>query len=251
MKTKKPGMSQIVGLLLMFTSEEDTFWALDRLMSNDKYAMHGFFVPTFPKLHRFAKHHDLVLKKFLNKIYKHFKKMDIDSTLYTLKWFFQCFLDRVPFSLTLRLWDCYMIDGERILTCMSYTLLKLHKKSILKRSMDNLIPFLQIDLEKDFGYHDDEAITELQKSIELLHKYKMDVPIEAASELEKPSKPFGLISQTAETISIVNDDRSVIESEANFKPFHSDREDNVSTANTSRTSSAINVNEYTEDMIDE
>ena len=30
------------------------------------------------------------------------KKYDIDSTLYTLKWFFQCFLDRVPFSLTLR-----------------------------------------------------------------------------------------------------------------------------------------------------
>lgn len=244
-------MSQIAALLLMFTSEEDTFWALDRLMSDERYAMHGFFVPNFPKLHRFAKHHDLVLKKFLNKVYKHFKKLEIDSTLYTLKWFFQCFLDRVPFSLTLRLWDCFMIDGERILTCMSYTLLKLHKKMILKKNMDSLLPFLQADLEKDFGYHDDDAITELQKSIDLLHKYKMDVPLEAPSEMERPSKPFGLISQAAETVSIINDDRSILESEVNCKPFNSDREDDVSTANTSRTGSEIDVNEYREDKIDE
>lgn len=122
------GMSQIAALLLMYISEEeDVFWALDRLMTADKYAMHGFFIPGFPKLIRFARHHDKVLKKNLPRVFKHFKKYDIDSTLYTLKWFFQCFLDRVPFSLTLRLWDCFMLEGEVILTCMSYTLLKLHK----------------------------------------------------------------------------------------------------------------------------
>lgn len=121
-------MSQIAALLLMYISdEEDAFWAMDRLMSSDKYAMHGFFIPGFPKLVRFARHHDRVLKKYLPRVFKHFKKYDIDSTLYTLKWFFQCFLDRVPFSLTLRLWDCFMLEGEVILTCMSYTLLKLHK----------------------------------------------------------------------------------------------------------------------------
>lgn len=122
------GMSQLTGLLMMYLhDEEDVFWALDRLMSHDRYAMHGFFIPGFPKLTRFSRHHDQVLKRFLPRVFKHFKKFDIDSTLYTLKWFFQCFLDRVPFSLTLRLWDCFMLDGEVILTGMSYTLLKLHK----------------------------------------------------------------------------------------------------------------------------
>ena len=128
------GMSQIAALLLMYLhDEEDVFWGLDRLMTDDRYAMHGFFIPGFPKLTRFAKHHDLVLKKYLPKVFKHFKKFDIDSTLYTLKWFFQCFLDRVPFSLTLRLWDVFMLEGEVVLTCMSYTLLKLHKSKLSKR----------------------------------------------------------------------------------------------------------------------
>ncbi|RWS31228.1 USP6 N-terminal-like protein [Leptotrombidium deliense] len=175
------GMSQIAALLLMYTSEEDAFWGLDRLMSSDKYAMHGFFIPGFPKLVRFARHHDLVLKRYMPKVYKHFKKFDIDSTLYTLKWFFQCFLDRVPFSLTLRLWDVFILEGEVVLTCMSYTLLKLHKsnslimsiicdnefiiETVLRKGMEDLIEFLQVELEKDFGYHDDQAITALQQSI--------------------------------------------------------------------------------------
>lgn len=133
-------MSQLAGLLMMYLhDEEDVFWAMDRLMSDDRYAMHGFFIPGFPKLRRFSSHHDQVLKRFLPRVFKHFKKFDIDSTLYTLKWFFQCFLDRVPFSLTLRLWDCFMLDGEVILTGMSYTLLKLHKR---RRLLPLLSPLL-------------------------------------------------------------------------------------------------------------
>ena len=35
------GMSDIVGLLLMFLGEEDAFWALAQLMSLETHAMHG------------------------------------------------------------------------------------------------------------------------------------------------------------------------------------------------------------------
>jgi hypothetical protein len=55
----------------------------------------GFFIHGFPKLIRFQVHHDKVLKKFLPKLKKHFDKQGVDSGIYTLKWFFQCFLDRV------------------------------------------------------------------------------------------------------------------------------------------------------------
>lgn len=87
-------MSQVAALLLMYIhDEEDAFWALDRLMTDDKYAMHGtwnspelfahyatcalcctgFFVDGFPKFKRFSAHHDKVLKRYLPKVYKHFQ----------------------------------------------------------------------------------------------------------------------------------------------------------------------------------
>ena len=40
---------------------------------------------------------------------------------------FQCFLDRVPFPLTLRLWDIYMLEGDKILIAMSFNLMKMHR----------------------------------------------------------------------------------------------------------------------------
>ncbi len=48
-----------------------------------------------PRLLRFQAHHERVLKKFLPKVKKHLDKNGIDTGIYTLKWFFQCFLDRV------------------------------------------------------------------------------------------------------------------------------------------------------------
>lgn len=185
------GMSQIAALLLMYMNEEDSFWSLSTLMSSDKHAMHGFFIPGFPKLRRFSAHHDAMIKKLLPKVYRHFKNFGIDSTLYTLKWFFQCFLDKVPFTLTLRLWDNFVFYGEIILTSMSYTLLRLHKKAILKKNLEELINFLQVDLEQDFGYEDDEVIEALFKSIKELKRQKLDRPADEPSIEELPTKPFG------------------------------------------------------------
>ncbi|GIX85052.1 USP6 N-terminal-like protein [Caerostris extrusa] len=170
------GMSQIAALLLMYMNEEESFWALSRLMSDEKHAMHGFFIPGFPKLQRFQEHHDKILTRLLPKLKKHLDKYEIHTSLYTLKWFFQCFLDRVPFTLTLRLWDIYMFEGETVLTAMSYTLLKLHRKTLLKMNMEDLVEFLQVKLEQDFGYHDDAAIDALQASMEDLHKHKLENP---------------------------------------------------------------------------
>lgn len=38
--------------------------------------------------------------------------------------------------------------------------------TLLRKSMEETIEFLQIELEKDFGYHDDSAIQALQQSIQ-------------------------------------------------------------------------------------
>ncbi|XP_078091984.1 USP6 N-terminal-like protein isoform X2 [Mustelus asterias] len=170
------GMSQITALLLMYLNEEDAFWALVRLLSDSKHSMHGFFVPGFPKLLRFQEHHDRILKKFMPKLKQHLDSQDVFTTLYTMKWFFQCFLDRTPFTLTLRLWDIYMLEGDRILTAMSYTLLKLHKKHLMKLSMEDLIEFLQESLAKNFFFDDDFVVEQLQTSMSELKRNKLDLP---------------------------------------------------------------------------
>uniref|UniRef100_A0A286Y0D7 USP6 N-terminal-like protein n=1 Tax=Cavia porcellus TaxID=10141 RepID=A0A286Y0D7_CAVPO len=184
------GMSQITALLLMYMNEEDAFWALVKLFSGPKHAMHGFFVQGFPKLLRFQEHHEKILNKFLSKLKQHLDSQEIYTSFYTMKWFFQCFLDRTPFTLNLRIWDIYIFEGERVLTAMSYTILKLHKKHLMKLSMEELVEFLQETLAKDFFFEDDFVIEQLQISMAELKRAKLDLP-EPGKEDEYPKKPLG------------------------------------------------------------
>nr|CAB3267569.1 USP6 N-terminal-like protein [Phallusia mammillata] len=184
------GMSQIAALLLMYMSEEEAFWALHSLLYGKKHLMHGFFIPGFPKLMRFQDHHDKILKKMMPRLKKHLDKNEIFASLYTMKWFFQCFLDRSPFPLTLRLWDIYVLEGEKLLTAMSYTTLKIHKAVIKKMDMEGIVQFLQEQLAIDFGADDDAVVEQLKANMNELRKSGMDLPPPPGQD-EMPKLPFG------------------------------------------------------------
>ncbi|NXK93035.1 US6NL protein, partial [Formicarius rufipectus] len=180
------GMSQITALLLMYMNEEDAFWALVKLLSGPKHAMHGM------EFHVFHVRHYLDFVSVFKLVHSLQDSQDMPPSLYTTKWFFQCFLDRTPFTLSLRIWDIYILEGERILTAMSYTILKLHRKHLMKLQMEELVKFLQETLAKDFFYEDDFVIEQLQNSIGELKRAKLDLPV-AGKEDELPKKPLGQI----------------------------------------------------------
>lgn len=91
-------MSGVAGVLLMYMNEEEAFWALSTLLSHQKFAMHGLYIEGFPKLTRFLAHHDKIITKFLPKLKRHFDQYNLDSILYSLKWFFVIFIERVSES---------------------------------------------------------------------------------------------------------------------------------------------------------
>ncbi len=55
--------------------------------------------------------------------------------IYTTKWWFGCFLDRVPFPLALRIWDVFMLDGDVILLAMAHNIFKMHRSESLTFSV--------------------------------------------------------------------------------------------------------------------
>lgn len=160
------GMSGVAGVLLMYMNEEEAFWALCTILSDKRYAMHGLYIEGFPKLTRFLAHHDKIITKFLPKLKQHFDQYNLDSILYSLKWFFVIFIERVsstdcdsvvrnfisfrfvlqiPFTLCLRVWDIYLLDGERVVTAMAYTILRLHRNKLLKlKDMDLIVQYIQV-----------------------------------------------------------------------------------------------------------
>jgi len=88
------GMNQIVAFLLFYLTEEEAFWAFCQLMTGSRWMMHGFFSPGFPKLFRFQAQFEKIMKKMLPKIYKHFLTCQVQSDLYTIRWFMLCYLGK-------------------------------------------------------------------------------------------------------------------------------------------------------------
>lgn len=84
-----------------------------------------------------------------------------------------------------------MIEGERVVTAMAFTILRIHRKKLMAmKDMDEITQFLQIQLHKDFGYDDDFVIKVLEQSMADLKKYKMDLP-PPPQQCELPKYEFG------------------------------------------------------------
>ncbi|KAG6797712.1 USP6 N-terminal-like protein isoform X1 [Apis mellifera caucasica] len=189
------GMSVLAGLLLLYMDEEDAFWGLSVLLADKKYTMHGFYVDGFPKLNRFIEHHDKIMNKFLPKLKRKLDKCGCDSILYALKWFFVVFQERTPVSLGLRIWDIFLLDGDRILPAMAYTVMKMHKRFLMPmESLDEFCNYLQIKLEKDFCFDDDTVISIMERSMEELKRAKLDYPGPPLLH-ELPRYPFGTFKE--------------------------------------------------------
>ncbi|EDV26602.1 uncharacterized protein TRIADDRAFT_13231, partial [Trichoplax adhaerens] len=168
------GMSGIAALLLMYFNEEDAFWALSCLLSDRMHGMHGLFKPGFPKLLRLQEHHEKICKKLLTKLHKHLKKIEVDARIYSMKWFLQCFLDRLPFSLTLRVWDAFIFDGDRVPIAMAFLVIKLYKKQLSKMSFDEAMSHLQT--MENHNFNDDEIMEMLQATMLELRRNGLDHP---------------------------------------------------------------------------
>uniref|UniRef100_A0A0V0J701 Rab-GAP TBC domain-containing protein n=1 Tax=Schistocephalus solidus TaxID=70667 RepID=A0A0V0J701_SCHSO len=185
------GMSDMAGMLLIYIADdEEAFWALAQLLNGPKHKMHSLFVRDFPGLTRFFKHHEKVLQVLLPAVYKHFQEQDVETCTYALKWYMQCFLGRLPISLTLRVWDIFLLDGEKILVAMAYNILKMHHKQLLQMDQAQIISFLQDDISKDFRFDDDDVIDSLKDRLEELRRHRLD-KLPALGKDMLPTKTLG------------------------------------------------------------
>lgn len=189
------GMNQIVAFLLFYLPEEEAFWAFCQLMTGSRWMMHGFFSPGFPKLFRFQAQFEKIIKKMLPKVHKHFANNQVQTDLYTIRWFMLCYLDCLPFPLTLRIWDIYVLEGEQVLLTTAFCILRLHRKKLLNlKSFDSINTFLKTDLCTNFANTTmtwDEIIEEYIVCYEKLKQNNL-LTLPAPLDNELPTKPFNI-----------------------------------------------------------
>uniref|UniRef100_A0A7E4V228 PH domain-containing protein n=1 Tax=Panagrellus redivivus TaxID=6233 RepID=A0A7E4V228_PANRE len=126
------GMNFIAATVLLFVSPEDAFWFLVAI--TERYFDRSYFDESLTG----AQADQEVLKEILEtrfpRLAAHLEEYDIDLTTITLNWFMSLFFDALPFQSMLRVWDCFLLEGSRVLFRISIALLGLYEQEILSRS---------------------------------------------------------------------------------------------------------------------
>uniref|UniRef100_T1J8X5 TBC1 domain family member 2B n=1 Tax=Strigamia maritima TaxID=126957 RepID=T1J8X5_STRMM len=137
------GMNFVVAVSLLFLEPANSFWFLVAL--TEEYFQAHYFDQALIG----AQADQLVLKDLLReklpKLSEHLEKHDIELCTVTLNWFLALFFDCVPFRTLLRIWDCFLLEGPKVLFRFSIALLKINEAVILQ-NQDSVAIMKQIKL---------------------------------------------------------------------------------------------------------
>ena len=131
-------MNLIVGVALLFLNTEDSFWCL--VAVTEKH-----FRPHYFDLGLSGSQADqMCLKEIIRlklpDLHAHLESANIDFTSITFNWFLSIFVDSsMPFEVLIRIWDCFLFEGDKVLFRYACALLKLHKRILMQQ--DDAISF--------------------------------------------------------------------------------------------------------------
>jgi len=119
----------IVGMMIIFMQEEDAFWlfvtVIEQLLPKDYYtkSMVGTYVDQFVLSH--------IIKKFLPRIHSTFESNSLQLPLITVQWFMCIFVNTLRPEVTLRIWDIFLNEGNKVLFRIAAALFKLNESKLL------------------------------------------------------------------------------------------------------------------------
>ncbi|XP_031513261.1 TBC1 domain family member 3B-like [Papio anubis] len=87
----------------------------------------------------------------------------------------RCFIGGKSFGLTLRLWDVFILEGERVLTAMAHASFKIHRKYLMKLSWSTIWEFRE-QLSQSWALEDNAVLRNLQTSMKELTRKHWDLP---------------------------------------------------------------------------
>ena len=136
------GMGFLAALFLLYMDEENAFWMLNCVFK--KYGLEDVYVKDFPGLRKRLYIMVKLINKFMPKVYEQLIKYSITPTMYASQWFFTCFSNCLPFNIVVRIFDCYLLEGEKIIFRIALALFKIRENELIKeKSFETLMEKLK------------------------------------------------------------------------------------------------------------
>ena len=147
------GMSFIAAIFLSYQTEENAFWLLQNYIKN--FVLQDLYYPEFPGLKKNLFVFLKFMKKLLPDIFNHLQRIDVYPTIYASSWYLTCFINILSYDKILRIMDCFLFEGSKIIHRISLGILAINHDNILRSDnaadvMGALKSIGNIDIEELF-----------------------------------------------------------------------------------------------------
>ncbi|XP_031556555.1 TBC1 domain family member 2B-like [Actinia tenebrosa] len=124
------GINRLVAIAMLYLTEDEAFWFLvaviEHIMPKDYYSKTLLAAQADQRVLK-----DLLAEK-LPRVNTHLENLSVDLSLITFNWFLTIFVDSFPIETILRIWDCYFLEGNKVLFRYALAVFKTNEEQILK-----------------------------------------------------------------------------------------------------------------------
>ncbi|CAG9312753.1 unnamed protein product [Blepharisma stoltei] len=131
------GMAYLVGVLLMFMDEENAFYLFVNIMYN--FDMRGYFLNGMEKTYLSLYITNKLMKLYEPALWEHFNDVGFVSQIYATQWYVTIFTYSFQMETILRIWDCYLYEGPKILYRMSLGFMRFSKNHLKNLGIDLIL----------------------------------------------------------------------------------------------------------------
>ena len=137
------GMNFISAMFIIFMSEEEAFWLLEKVMNQPPCKMRGLFGSGMAEAREVLFIAEKLISQFLPKLASHLEKENIHITMYATQWLLTLYSSTFPFDLVTRIWDCFLLEGWKIAYRVMLAILALSEQHLLGMKFEEVLGYLK------------------------------------------------------------------------------------------------------------
>jgi hypothetical protein len=137
------GMNYIAAMFLTFLSEEKAFWLLVVVMNDQPYRLRDLFGEDMSGAHEVLYIAEKLLAQFLPKLAKHLEAESIHVSMFVTPWLLTVYTSTFPFDLVARVWDCFLVEGWKVLYRVMLSLLEFASKDIFDLQFEQILSYFR------------------------------------------------------------------------------------------------------------
>ena len=121
-------MNIVVAALLIFQTEEQTFWMLNMICD---IILPGYYSLTMYGALLDQRVFEDLMAKTMPILWEHFKAINIQLNIVSLPWCLSLFINSMPMIFSLRIIDCFFMEGARVLFQVALAILRINGEILL------------------------------------------------------------------------------------------------------------------------